>query len=177
MSAEANASSRPMPRVHAWMRWARFACFGAILCGAGYVIARFDTVHLAASDDTARPFYDPASSLLIDTWDPLGEHGRHHVAFHLAGEGGFRIGRIVARAGQLLDVRASEAASELFVDGAASGFKLRAFDEPAKCRGRVPEDHVFVVSLVPGSEVPDSRIMGPFRRGQLAGRVLLQLPW
>lgn len=159
------------------MRIARFLGTGSLLAAAGYFVVRFDTVPIAASDDSARPFYAPSSTLLLDARDPLATRGRPHVAFRIAGEKGFRVGRVVARSGQAIDTREGERGAELVVDGISTGLRLRPFDDLERCSGRVPEDAVFVVSLVPGSDVADSRTLGPLRRSQLAGRVLMQLPW
>jgi hypothetical protein len=160
-----------------WLRVARFALTGALLAAIGYLTSRYDSVSTAAGDDSARPFYDPASTLLLDAFDPLATRGRPHVAYRIAGEQSFRVGRVLARAGQRVSVEPSSRGEELWVDGAATGIFLRAFDDAQLCAGRVAEDAVFLVSLVPGSAVPDSRTIGPLRRAQLAGRVLLQMPW
>jgi hypothetical protein len=159
------------------MRVARFLGMGSLLAAAGYFVVRFDAVPIAAADDSARPFYAPNSTLLLDARDPLATRGRPHVVFRIAGEKGFRVGRVVARAGQTLETREGERGLELAVDGSSTGLRLRPFDDPERCTGRVPADAVFVVSLVPGSDVVDSRTLGPLRRAQLAGRVLMQLPW
>ncbi|MBK9383935.1 MAG: hypothetical protein IPN34_03800 [Planctomycetes bacterium] len=170
-------SKSPAAPSRRWLRVARFAVTGALLAAIGYLAARYDTISTSAGDDSARPFYDPASTLLLDSFDPLATRGRPHVAYRIAGEQSFRIGRVLARAGQRVSVESSPRGEELRVDGAATGILLRAFDDPQLCAGRVAEDAVFLVSLVPGSAVPDSRTLGPLRRAQLAGRVLLQMPW
>lgn len=172
-----NRTKRPASRITKMMRWLRFLSMGAILAGAGYLIVRYDTVRVGPFDDTARPSYAPDSTLLIDTWDPLGVRGSHHVAFRVAGEEEFRIGRVVARAGQRIHRHLTAEGFEIGVDGKSTGVRLRPFDEAAHGELTVPADQVYVISLVPGSEVPDSRTMGPFRKQQLAGRVLVQLPW
>ncbi|MBL8897931.1 MAG: hypothetical protein JNM84_09910 [Planctomycetes bacterium] len=169
--------STPVHPTRRWMRIARFVATGALLVAALYLIRRFDTVSTSPSDDSARPFYAPASTLLLDSFDPLATRGRPHVAFRISGEQGFRIGRVLARAGQKVSVESSTRGAELSVDGAPTGVRMRAFDDAGLCVGVVPPDAVFVLSLVPGSGVPDSRTLGPLRSAQIAGRVLFQLPW
>jgi hypothetical protein len=177
MRMNGNRTNKPTSQITRMMRWLRFFSMGAILAAAGYLIVRYDSVRVGPFDDTARPAYAPDSTLLIDTWDPLGERGSHHVAFRVAGEAEFRIGRVVARSGQRIHRTLTAEGFVISVDGESTGLRVRPFDEAAHCELTVPADQVYVISLVPGSNVPDSRTMGPFRKQQLAGRVLVQLPW